>query len=572
MKRLLYILLFLPSLLFAQEKVLLDSLYADFIGQEVQENFDSAYTILKRCYEMDPEAAELNFQLALYDRMMLSNDSAKVAEGLMKDVIAKLKKAYDKEPDNKKYARTLLNAYAQEGDTTMIQPMLEKLVELDKNNEQYIAVLLRLYDGKKEYDKELALIDHLETVVGKSPDINVSRAEVYKNFYGDKKALKYVNKLIKESPSESVYYLYLAMHYGEKEDFKKALPYYEKALEMNPADAATRYNYIGCLEKMGKDAEARQMKMDIVNDPKAASELKRQLVLDLLEEFETEENGTERMMQMFRTALEQPQENGDMTTLYIQYMAFQKWPADSIAAAVEDVLAKEPTNEEAYLTLLGYFGEKDDKEKVIDICNRAIENGVDKLEIYFYQGGYNYQMGRHDEALRILEKAVANRKFANNPKMYADCYEMIGDLYHEKDSIQKAYDAYDECLKWDPDNNGALNNYAYYLSEEGKDLEKAERMSKKTVISEPNNGTYLDTYAWVLFKLGRYTEAADYINRTISQTGGVSDVEYEHAGDIYYMLKEPEAAVAYWELAKMRAEAAGKDTTELDRKLRTKKL
>ena len=572
MKRLLYILLFLPSLLFAQSNAELDSLYADFIGQEVQENFDSAYTILKRCYEMDPEAAELNFQLALYDRMMLSNDSAKVADGLMKDVIAKLKKAYDKEPNNKKYARTLLNAYAQEGDTTKIQPMLERLVELDKNNEQYIAVLLRLYDGKKEYDKELALLNHLETVVGKSPDINVSRAEIYKNFYGEKKALKYVSKLIKESPNESVYHLYLAMHYGEKEEFKKALPYYDAALALNPTDAATRYNYIDCLEKMGRDAEAREMKLAIVNDPKAASELKKQLVLDLLEEFETEENGTERMMQMFRTALEQPQENGDMTTLYIQYMAFQKWPADSIAAAVEDVIAKEPTNEEAYLTLLGFYGEKDDKEKVIDICNRAIENGVDKLEIYFYQGGYNYQMGRHDEALRILEKAVANRKFANNPKMYADCYEMIGDLYHEKDSIQKAYDAYDECLKWDPDNNGALNNYAYYLSVEGKDLEKAERMSKKTVIAEPKNGTYLDTYAWVLFKLGRYTEAADYINRTISQTGGVSDVEYEHAGDIYYMLKETEAAVAYWELAKMRAEAAGKDTTELDRKLRTKKL
>lgn len=564
--------IFLPSLLFAQDKVLLDSLYADFIGQEVQENYDSAYTILKHCYELDPEAAELNYQLALYDRMMLSGDSTKVAGGLMDGVIAKLKKAYEKEPDNRKYARTLLNASAQTGDTTMVQPLLEKLVELDKDNEQYIAILLRLYDGQKEYAKELALIDHLETVVGRSPDINVSRAEVYKNFYGEKKALKYVNKLIKESPNESVYYLYLAMYYAEKENFKKALAYYEKALAINPADAATRYNYIECLEKMGKEAEAREMKLAIVYDPKSASELKIQIVRDLLEEFETEENGTERMMQMFRTALEQPQENGDMTTLYIQYMALQKWTPDSIIGAIEDVLKKEPTNEEAYMAILGYFGEKDDKEKVIDICNRAIENGIDKLEIYFYQGGYNYQIGRHDEALHILEKAVANRKFANNPKMYSDCYEMIGDLYHEKDSVQKAYDAYEECLKWNPDNNGALNNYAYYLSEEGKDLEKAERMSKKTIISEPNNGTYLDTYAWVLFKLGRYSEAAEYINRTISQTGSVSDVEYEHAGDIYYMLKEKEAAVAYWELAKMRAEAAGKDTTDLDRKLKTKKL
>lgn len=521
---------------------------------------------------MDPEAAELNYQIALYDRMYLPDDSIKTVEESMAPIIEKLKKAYEKEPDSKKYARTLLNACAQAGDTTMVQPLLEKLVTLDKNNEQYITILLRLYDGKKEYEKELALIDHLETVTGTLPQINLNRAEVYKSYYGDKKALKYVNKLIKESPNQSMYHLYLAMYYAEKENFKKALPYYNKALELDPSDAGARYSYIECLEKMGKDAEARQMKLDIVNDPKSASELKAQIVRDLLEEFETEENGTEKMMQMFRTALEQPQENSDMTALYIRYMAIQKWTPDSIMTALEDVLAKEPTNEEVYMTMLGYYGEKDDKEKIIDICSRAIENGVDKLEVYFYQAGYNYQIGRQDEALRLLEKAVSNRKFANNPKMYADCYLMIGDIYHSKDSIQLAYDAYDECLKWDPDNYSALNNYAYYLSLEEKDLEKAERMSKKTVIAEPDNGTYLDTYAWVLFKLGRYQEAADYINRTISHTGGVSEVEYEHAGDIYYMLKEKEAAIAYWELAKMRAEAAGKDTTDLDRKIRTKKL
>ena len=587
MKKILYIfLLFLPTLVFAQEadvektylpgegwgETLLDSLYADFIGQEVREDFDSAYVILKKCYEIDPEAAELNYQMALYQRMYSEEDTTRTEREVMLDLIVKLKKAYDKEPDNKKYVQTLLNAYAQVGDTTMVQPLLERMVELDRDNEQYITILMRLYDSKGLYDKELKLLDHLETLTGWNPQVDMARAEIYKDYYGEKKALKYVQGLIKKSPDQSIYHLYLAQYFSEKENFKKALPYYDKALALDPSDGATRYSYIECLEKMGKDAEARQMKLDIVNDPKAASELKKQIVRDLLEEFETEENGTEKMMQMLRKALEQPQENGDMMSLYVQYMAIQDYSADSIAKAVEDVLAIEPTNEEAYMTLLGYYGERDEKEKVIDICSRAIANGVDKLEIYFYQAAYNYQVGRQDEALRLLEKAVGNRKFANNPKMYADCYEMIGDIYHGMDSLQRAFDAYEECLRWNPDNYGALNNYAYFLAIEDKDLEKAERMSRKTVMAEPKNGTYLDTYAWVLFKLGRYQEAADYINRTISQTGGVSEVEYEHAGDIYYMLKEKEAALAYWELARMRAAATGKDTTELDRKIRTKKL
>jgi len=586
-KKLLYILLlFLPSVLFAQKsevektylpgegwgESLLDSLYADFIGQEVQDNVDSAYTILKKCYDIAPDDAELNYQMALYDRMFAVADSSNSEIDVMKACVAKLKKAYEKEPNNKKYVQTLLNASAQSGDTLLIMPLLEKIVELDKNNEQYITILLRLYDGKKEYEKELKLLDHFETIIGKEPQIDMARAEVYKSFYGEKKTLKYVNGLIKKSPNQSIYYLYLAQFYSDKENFKKALPYFDKALALNPADGATRYSYIECLEKMGKEAEARQMKFDIVYDPKSDTSLKNQLVRDLLEEFETEENGTERMMQMLRKALEQPQENSDMTKLYIQYMISQKYSTDSIVNALEKVLEKEPTNEEIYLTMLAHYGEKDDKEKVVEICNRAIQNGVDQLEIYYYQGAYNYQMGRKEEALKIFEKAVSNRKFANNPKLYAEVYGMIGSIYYDMDSVQRAFNAFEDCLKWNPDEISTLNNYAYYLSLEEKDLEKAEQMSKKTIIAEPNNGTYLDTYAWVLYKLGRYDEAVDYINRAVKDTGNVSAEEYEHAGDIYYMLKETEAAVAYWELAKMKAEQKGEDTSNLDRKIKTKKL
>lgn len=575
----------LPTLLFAQKNddvtpfdmskglglSAIDSIYADFIGQEVQMKYDTAYVILKDCYRLAPEDAELNFQMALYERMFAEADSVPEEE-VMPKVIAKLRKAYEAEPNNKKYAQTLLNACANVGDTLMIESLLEKLVELDKTNEQYLTILMRLYDGKQKYEKELELLDRLETMSGRSPEINMARAEVLKNCYGDKRALKYVNSLIKQSPNTGLYYLYLAQHYSEKEIFKKALPYYDKALALDPSDGSIRYSYIQCLEQMGKEAEARQQKLDIVNDPRAVSELKVQIVRDLLEEFETEENGTERMMQMFRTALEQPQENSDMTVLYIKYMALQRWTPDSIIGALEKVLEKEPTNEEAYMNMLSYYGENDNKEKVVEICNRAIENGIDKLEVYFYQGGYNYQIGNKDEALRIYERAVSNRKFANNPNMYADCYGMIGTIYHEMDSTEKAFEAFEECLKWNPDDYGTLNNYAYFLSLENRDLEKAERMSKRTIIAEPNRGIYLDTYAWILFKLGRYTEAAEYINRAVADTGNVSAEEYEHAGDIYYMLKEKEAAVAYWELAKMKAVEEGEDTSILDRKIKTKKM
>lgn len=97
----------------------------------------------------------------------------------------------------------------------------------------------------------------------------------------------------------------------------------------------------------------------------------------------------------------------------------------------------------------------------------------------------------------------------------------------------------------------ALNNYAYYLSEEGKDLHKAEAMSYKTIKLEPNNGTYLDTYAWILFMEERYVDAKTYIDAALKNRDSTENnsTVLEHAGDIYAMNGMVNEAVGYWKQA-----------------------
>lgn len=112
--------------------------------------------------------------------------------------------------------------------------------------------------------------------------------------------------------------------------------------------------------------------------------------------------------------------------------------------------------------------------------------------------------------------------------------------------------AYDSCLQWKDDNVMALNNYAYYLSEQGKDLHKAESMSYKTIKAEPNNGTYLDTYAWILFMQERYADAKTYIDAALKNRDSTENnsAVLEHAGDIYAMNGITDEAVEYWKKAK----------------------
>ena len=133
--------------------------------------------------------------------------------------------------------------------------------------------------------------------------------------------------------------------------------------------------------------------------------------------------------------------------------------------------------------------------------------------------------------------------------------------------MAEAYAAYDSSLVYNPSNIGALNNYAYYLSVERRDLDKAEEMSYKTVKAEPNNSTYLDTYAWILFEKGNYAEARIYIDNAMKNDGEKSDVIVEHCGDIYFMTGDVEGALKYWK----KALEMGSESKTLKQKIEKKK-
>ena len=116
----------------------------------------------------------------------------------------------------------------------------------------------------------------------------------------------------------------------------------------------------------------------------------------------------------------------------------------------------------------------------------------------------------------------------------------MGDILHQQGQAEEAFAAYDSCLVWKEDNIGCLNNYAYYLSERGERLSKAEEMSYKTIKAEPKNSTYLDTYAWILYMEKRYAEAKIYIEQAVQNLdeGQDNSVILEHADKIKLKIKE----------------------------------
>ena len=140
-----------------------------------------------------------------------------------------------------------------------------------------------------------------------------------------------------------------------------------------------------------------------------------------------------------------------------------------------------------------------------------------------------------------------------NDEHLAEALSIAGDVWYQQlENKKKAYETYEEALKADPDRTSVLNNYAYYLSLEGRKLRKALKMSRRTVELEPDNATYLDTYGWLLFLLHKPEEAKPYFKHAMLYGGRDSAVVLEHYAKVLEALGETDLASYYMSLSEQK--------------------
>lgn len=135
----------------------------------------------------------------------------------------------------------------------------------------------------------------------------------------------------------------------------------------------------------------------------------------------------------------------------------------------------------------------------------------------------------------------------------ADTYESMmqiaGDVYMTMGDSRRCFDAYEKVLKVNPNNVSTLNNYAYSLSQTGKKLSKALKMSEKTIVAEPENPTYLDTYGWILHLLGKNEKAREIFKKACLYGGRQESVILRHYAEVLRALGENDLAAYYESLA-----------------------
>ncbi len=197
-------------------------------------------------------------------------------------------------------------------------------------------------------------------------------------------------------------------------------------------------------------------------------------------------------------------------------------------------------------TYAGFLVYERDFEELAEFSREAFEKFptvYDFLDMEIYA---NYSLKDYKKVVETCLRVIMT-KFDATAALSA--YSTLGDVSYLLGDSKKAYESYEKALKINPDYLPVLNNYAYYLSVEGKKLKKAAEMSLKTIEAEPDNATYLDTYAWILHLQGKSEEAKAYFKHAMLYGGKDSAVIMDHYGDVLFALGEYDLAFLYWNQA-----------------------
>lgn len=534
-----------------------DYFFLEAMRLKEKKDYASAFGLLQHCLDIHPNAASALYEVSQYYMFLRQVPQGQEA----------LEKAVANAPDNYWYSQGLASLYQQQNELDKAVTLLEQMVVRFPAKQDPLFNLLDLYGRQEKYDEVISTLNRLEKRMGKNEQLSMEKFRIYLQMKDDKKAFQEIESLVQEYPMDMRYQVILGDVYLQNGKKQEAYDVYQKVLAAesdNPMAIFSMASYY----KQTEQEELYQQQLDtLLLNKKVTPDTKVGVMRQMIVENEQADKDSTQIIALFDRIMKQEQDDPQIPMLYAQYLLSKNMEAESVPV-LEQVVDLDPTNKAARMMLIGAAVKKEDYKQIIKVCEPGIEATPDALEFYYYLAVAYNQAEKPDSVISICKRALEHTTADSKKEIVSDFYSILGDMYHTQKQMKEAYAAYDSALVYNPSNIGALNNYAYYLSVERRDLDKAEEMSYKTVKAEPNNATYLDTYAWILFEKGNYAEARIYIDNAMKSEGGdKSDVIVEHCGDIYYMTGDVDGALTYWK----KALEMGSESKTLKQKIEKKK-
>ena len=520
-----------------------DYIYLEALRAKSQGRLDAAYDLLERAYSLNPADNQTALELAPFLLNLQDSAARERAIGMMGDYYA------DNPSDYQAGARygLLLDRLDRKDEALDVWETLHIFHPERTEISSVLAEGLAQTGAPEDAHRAIGIYDSIELAEGPSMQLSTNKIQIYYLRNDTAAILAEADRLRQARPTSSDFNVFSGDIYNMFGKPDRALGFYDRAIELDPSSGYAYFSkanfYKSQGDSVGYDREVfMALKQDNLN-----VDTKLNILRSYIQEMYADTLQRPRIRQLFDTLVVQHPLEQPIRGMYAAYLTDAR---DYAAAAEqeEQALGLNPADPGGWDLLSSLYIQTDDYDRAEDAIMRAMHYYPDVPSQHFKLGSlygmkkeYERSLAQYEKALKLTDSTDVNAISA--------IYTSIADNLYQLGRTDSAFALYDKALVYDPDNLLAMNNCAYFMACNDIDLDRALTLIEKVVAADPENPTDLDTYAWVLFKRKEYVKAREAIDKALEHDKAPGAEVLEHAGDIYFMDREPAKALEFWKRA-----------------------
>lgn len=500
-------------------------------------DFEEALDLLSLAYLRLPQHAGVNFALA--DAYIQTADLVNAAYYA--------RQAVRIDPKNRYYHLKVAEIHLRSGQNSAMVDVLKNALVHFPGDPEFTYLLANAYFEQGKYRESNQMYDVLIKRDPSDVSLRFHKVRNYNALSQPDSAISQIRQVRRIEPGNLNAIQALAAIYSRTGDTGAAVELYRDVLTLYPDRNELKIALTDLHITRGEWTEAGALLDQVIRSENVVAAAKAELVQFVLARFNQD-----------------PANQGlrDMTTLIVETFSAispdnamaQALAADYYAAIddrgnallkLESTLRLSPDNAPAWRQRLQLLYESERYADIVALADSAETHAPEDAFVRFFIGIAYFIDKENEKAVEWL--TLASQSPAR-PPFRSVILGTLADATYQLGRWEAAKRHYEEALRLNPDNDTALNNYAYYMSLKGERLEDAKRMSERSLKLSPGNPSFLDTYGWIHYLMGDYQTALTYISASI-ENGSQSAEVHEHKGDVLFKLDRGPEAVEFWRKA-----------------------
>ncbi len=501
------------------------------IKEKSLENYSEAIKYFEKCIKLDKSLPTPYYEIS---QIYYYNDEIKKS-------LEYSKKAYELDNSNTWYALFYAENLFVNNDYYNTIYLYKKLLKEDNDNEDYYLELAKVY----LYDNNLLLAiktyNELEKKKGLNHYTSTQKHKIYLELKDYNNAAKELESLLEETPDDLEIYEMLSDCYILDGDYDKSFKVLKRISELNPNSISVHLSLADYYLKKGDLEKYKEELLFSFKSEKLDPESKIRKIIPLLTPiYENDLSNIDLLYELSSELVKVHSENVMVNYIYGDVLRFNSQKVLALNQ-YKKVVKIDPNQQDAWKELLFLQLNLNQLDSLIVFSYTALDLYPTNPFFYYLNGLANYYKKNYKQSIESISTGV--NFVVYNPNLSSEMYAILGNSYNQIKDYKKSDESYEKALGFLPDNVQVLNNYAYYLSLRGENLERAKEMSLTTIEMFPDEANYYDTYAWVLYKMKNFIEAKIWMQKALDISQ--SQTFYDHMADILTELGELEEAELY---------------------------